>query len=269
MTDLKIFNYNDNSIEFEVINGQVFANATIMCQAFGKRPNDFLNLISTKNYVEAVTKKTGNANLIQIRQGGFNQGTWIHEKLILKLSQWLDVDFEVWCDEKVAELLRTGKVEIQPKELSRKELAQMIIQVEEEKEVLQLQKQKLEVEVKTLENKTEYTEKVLNVTDTLLATEVCKEFGFKSANALNKELVEKGIIYKVRDHFVMTAKYAGKGYEKYSEYCYNSKVNGTSKISRQMEWTQLGRAFLHRLFNKDLSYSKSYTYPTIQIGATA
>jgi hypothetical protein len=112
MTYLKIFNYNDNSIEFEVINGQVFANATVMCQAFGKRPNDFLNLASTKRYLEAITKKTGSENLVEIRNGGANPGTWIHERLILKLASWLDVNFEIWCDTKIAELLRTGKVEL-------------------------------------------------------------------------------------------------------------------------------------------------------------
>lgn len=262
MQNIQIFNYNETPIEFEVINGEVFANATLMCQAFDKRPINWLDLSSTKRYIEAVKARSVNLTLVESVQGGSNPRTRIHEKLILKLAQWLDIDFEVWCDEKLAELLRTGKTSIN-KDLPTNflEALKLLVVKEEEKEVLQAQ-------VKTLEHKTEYTEKVLKTTNTLLATEVCKEFGFKSANQLNKKLVEKGVIYKVRGHFVVAAKYAGKGYEKYSEYQYGSTFDGTLKMSRQMEWTQLGRAFLHSLFNKDLSYSKSCTYPAFQIHAT-
>jgi len=115
MPDLKIFNYNDNSIEFEVINGEVFANATAMCKAFGKKPINWLRSVQTERYMNAIKAKCENLTLVETRQGGDNSGTWIHEKLILKLAQWLDVDFEIWCDEKVSELLRTGKVELKPK----------------------------------------------------------------------------------------------------------------------------------------------------------
>ena len=113
MENIQIFNYGNFQIEFEVINGQVFANATGMCQAFGKRPSHWLELENTKRYIfalqEAVSEKTA---LVETRNGGANPGTWIHQKLILKLSSWLDVNLEIWCDEKIAELLKTGKVEL-------------------------------------------------------------------------------------------------------------------------------------------------------------
>jgi hypothetical protein len=103
-------------MEFEIINGEVFANATIMCQAFGKSPKDFLKTDKMDRYLNAISVRTKipTGKLVETKQGGTNQGTWIHEKLILKLAQWLDVDFELWCDEKIAELLRTGKVELDP-----------------------------------------------------------------------------------------------------------------------------------------------------------
>ena len=118
MTDLKIFNYNDNSIEFEVINGQVFANATAMCHAFGKDVNQWKRLPQTKRYADALEKSLCNNHIVlfETKNGGANPGTWIHEKLILKLASWLDVNFELWCDTKIAELLRTGKVELNPKD---------------------------------------------------------------------------------------------------------------------------------------------------------
>ncbi len=45
--------------------------------------------------MEALSKNYGTV-LTDTKTGGDNQGTWIHEKLILKLAQWLDVDFEIW-----------------------------------------------------------------------------------------------------------------------------------------------------------------------------
>lgn len=118
MKNLKVFEYKNTSIEFEVIDGEIFANATLMCQAFGKKPIKWLELDSTKRYLEAVKVKSDfRTSLIETRRGNssdFSQGTWIHEKLILKLAQWLDVEFELWCDEKVAELLKTGRTSIQP-----------------------------------------------------------------------------------------------------------------------------------------------------------
>lgn len=133
MQNIQIFKYNDTPMEFEVIDGEVFANATIMCQAFGKRPADWVRLPQTERYLTALKSKCENLTLIESVQGGQNPRTRIHEKLILKLAQWLDVDFEVWCDEKLAELLRTGKVETaQPKTQAELFLqsAQMLVEQE-------------------------------------------------------------------------------------------------------------------------------------------
>ena len=148
MQELKIFKYNNNSIEFEIINGQVFANATAMCQAFGRKPVKWLELESTKRYVSALKAKSDFRTLVETRQGGLNPGTWIHEKLILKLAQWLDINFELWCDEKVSELLRTGKVELKPKTQAELflESAQMLVAQEQrlsavESRILQIEAQ--------------------------------------------------------------------------------------------------------------------------------
>lgn len=112
MQKMQIYEYNGTQIEFEVIDGHVMANATKMCQVFGKRPSDWMRLPQTIRYVEAIKVKCKSlTSLIETRKGNsanFNQGTWIHEKLILKLAQWLDVDFEIWCDEKIAELIKNG-----------------------------------------------------------------------------------------------------------------------------------------------------------------
>lgn len=133
-------------------------------------------------------------------------------------------------------------------ELSRKDLALMIIQAEEEKE-------RLVLENKILTPKAEYTDKVLKSETTLTATEIAKEFGM-SASKLNDVLCERRIQYKHREHYVLTAKYQNKGYTKVTSHPYTTR-NGEHRTRMQMEWTEYGRAFLHRIFNPSLSFSIS------------
>jgi hypothetical protein len=157
MQELITKNYNGFAIEFEFIDGQLMANATAMCAAFGKRAYDWLSTMTAKRYIDALQAKPGIPVLVGTRQGGpSGGGTWVHERLILKLAQWLDVDFEVQCDEWVAELLRTGKVELQrtlsPAELI---LAQAQQLVDHEQRVHKLEKQQAETnrEVQQLDEK--------------------------------------------------------------------------------------------------------------------
>jgi hypothetical protein len=114
MHELITKSYNGFEIEFELIDGHLMANATAMCAAFGKRAQHWLDLGATKRYISALEAKPEIPALVETRQGGINPGTWINERLILKLAGWLNVDFEIQCDEWVAELLRTGKVELAP-----------------------------------------------------------------------------------------------------------------------------------------------------------
>lgn len=110
MNNLVVKEYLGNGIEFELVNGCVYANATVMCQTFSKQPKDWLKNTQTQRYIEALKQKENSPfDLVKVKHGGINNGTWIHEKLILKLAQWLNVEFELWCDEQIATLLREGK----------------------------------------------------------------------------------------------------------------------------------------------------------------
>lgn len=106
---IQVFQYQNSPIQFEVIDGQVMANATNMADAFGKKMDGYLRLKSTKEYVSALESRNANLRIIKIQQGkGKVQGTWINEKLVIDFARWLSADFAVWCDEKIADLLRTG-----------------------------------------------------------------------------------------------------------------------------------------------------------------
>ena len=116
-------------------------NATVAAKKYGKRPVDWLRLPDTVAYLLAVIRRRDNcekisqfnqineldtsqstkkANLLEIakstglvttRSGSLEigGGTWLHPKLAVLFARWLDVDFAVWCDEQIDELLRRGQ----------------------------------------------------------------------------------------------------------------------------------------------------------------
>ena len=52
--------------------------------------------------------------MIISKRGGLDVGggTWIHEKLVLSLSRYISVDFEIWIDEQISTLIREGEVSL-------------------------------------------------------------------------------------------------------------------------------------------------------------
>lgn len=167
MHELITKNWNNFQMEFEMVDGHLMANATGMCAAFGKRAAKWLELESTKRYINALEAKSEiRTSLVETRTGGTGGGggTWIHERLILKLAAWLDVSFEIQCDEWIAELLRTGKVEVQPAPAvpavpqSQAELILMIAQqnVETERRISSIEQQVTEVQAHLTTVNTDY-----------------------------------------------------------------------------------------------------------------
>lgn len=108
-TPMIVKTYEHQGLSIEVSFTQAaFFNATKVAQVFGKRPTAWLVLDSTKEYLEAVTRKmvTEESQLVRVKQGGKDQGTWLHPKLGVRFAQWCDVNFAVWCDEAVDDILR-------------------------------------------------------------------------------------------------------------------------------------------------------------------
>lgn len=112
----KIYNYNGTDITFLSGNGDVMVNATQLAKPYGRRPNDYLNLPSTHQLVNAITRKYGidENQLVRTIQGGNNPGTWMHRLIVLDFCQWLDIDLKLWCTEKLDELMRYGMTATQP-----------------------------------------------------------------------------------------------------------------------------------------------------------
>ena len=104
-----------------------------------------------------------------------------------------------------------------------------LVESEEEKQRLSLEKAKVEEEKNRLIHQGKlYT-----------TTEIAKELGFKSAKAFNEFLKEKKIQYKVNDTWVLAARFSEMGY---TEIKQTELDNG--KIIYNRKWTGTGRDWL-------------------------
>jgi hypothetical protein len=139
MRNLQVFEYKGSPIHFEEVGGKIMANATLMCAAFNKKPADWQRLETSKRYIEAVMGNShiGESELITTKKGGNDPIQ----------ARWLSVDFEVWCDEKISELIRTGRTEL--KKLSPAELilqqAQQLVDHERRLDDIDSRVKKIEV----------------------------------------------------------------------------------------------------------------------------
>lgn len=87
-------------------------DATAAAAKFGKRPADWLRLPETKRYIKALSEARGISEKSALIRAKRNSGTWMHPKLAVRFTQWLDVRFAVWCDEQIDELIREGYARI-------------------------------------------------------------------------------------------------------------------------------------------------------------
>jgi anti-repressor protein len=124
-----------------------------------------------------------------------------------------------------------------------KELAQLLIAAEEEKERLLLITEKQSEALKTAAPKVEYHDKVLSSESTYNTNLIAKEMGM-SAITLNQILKDKGIQYKQGETWILSFKYQNLGYTKTKTHSYTGP-NGETKTSMLTVWTELGRKFIH------------------------
>jgi len=251
----RLFSYEGNEVTFRNSEGVAYVNATQMAKSFGKRPNDYLNLPSTTELLEAITRKNGNAinQLIITKRGGNEQGTWLHETIALDFAQWLSVDFKLWCNDRIKELLTVGMTATPQTIEDMLSNPDMIIQMATQLKELRNVNQRQEAQLQTAQNyfnivkpKAEYYDDVLTSNSQITINSIAMELGL-TAIKLNKILKDKGIQYKQGDKWLLRSNYRGKGYEDtYTHKYFNSK--GEQMTKTEMRWTEKGREFIHSLF---------------------
>ncbi|EGD33313.1 phage antirepressor KilAC domain-containing protein [Capnocytophaga sp. oral taxon 338] len=248
----QVYNYNGNNITFQLGNGDVMINATEMAKAFGKTPKDYLRTQSAQELINAlsVRLKCLTADLVKVVQGGDIQGTWLHEDVALDFAQWLSVDFKLWCNDRIKELLKTGVTTISDEDEAIYN-AMNILQkrLEASKQKVQMLESKVELqetEIKYLAPKAQYTDEVLQSTSTFTTTQIAKDLGM-SAQALNQKLKERKIQFFQSGQWFLTHTYQDKGYTDMRITPYFDTKTGEPKTSQSMVWTEKGRQFIHSL----------------------
>lgn len=248
----QVYNYNGNNITFQLGNGDVMVNATEMAKAFGKTPKDYLRTQSAQELINAlsVRLKCLPTDLVIVKNGGTNYGTWLHEDIALDFAQWLSVDFKLWCNDRIKELLKTGVTTISDEDEAiynamnilqkRLEASKQRVQMLESKVELQ------ETEIKYLTPKAKYTDEVLQSTSTFTTTQIAKDLGM-SAQALNQKLKERKIQFFQSGQWFLTHTYQDKGYTDMRITPYFDTKTGEPKTSQSMVWTEKGRQFIHSL----------------------
>jgi len=131
--------------------------------------------------------------------------------------------------------------------VTRKELAQMLLDAENEIEQLQIRTQEQEKQLITAAPKVQYHDKVLQSKSLIPTTVIAKELGM-SAITLNKKLHEQGIQHQVGGIWVLYAKYQDKGWTGIKTTTYTDS-EGRERTIQHTYWTEKGRRFIHSLFN--------------------
>lgn len=104
MKTISIEIYDSKPISMQNEDG--YMHATAMCQASGKKINNYIRNAQTKAFLAALSEETriSASQLIIIRKGQskkFKQGTWVHPLVAINLAQWASPEFAVFVSKLV------------------------------------------------------------------------------------------------------------------------------------------------------------------------
>ncbi|WON94773.1 KilA-N domain-containing protein [Sphingobacterium sp. UGAL515B_05] len=172
-----IFSYNGNAVTFKTNDGVTYINANEMAKPFpNKEPKHWFENPSTHEYIYALAKHKGieakcqkptslntselakiYPTLLIVVKGGIpgqvKQGTWMHEDVALEYAQWLSIDFKLWCNDRIKELLLNGVSIAQGSIDLHSEIAHLESELEYDRQQIDRKTVKLET-IKELLNKT-------------------------------------------------------------------------------------------------------------------
>ncbi len=117
--NLKMVEIDHKKFAVEVLGDNAKINLTQMAKSFGrsKKPDNWLRLDETKEYlgVLSVSQKRDTADLLKVKRGGKNQGTWCTDyRIAMRFAQWLSPEFSIMVDEMLVKLLRGNMALLEP-----------------------------------------------------------------------------------------------------------------------------------------------------------
>lgn len=259
-TSIINFDYKGNQIPFEK-GKDVLVNLTAMAKSYPeKNLTTIVNSQEINDYCNSLSKlkNFSLADLLIVRRGGDNPGTWAHRLVAIRVAQKLNSDLAVWVDMRIEELLTTGVTTVSNDDeaiaYAMQVLSKRLEQAKAEKAILEQQNIYLSNEIKEAAPKVQYVNNVLQSANTYTSTQLSKELGMREAEQLHKALKEKGIMFKQSGQWMLTAKYSEKGYTKPRTTTY-TRSDGSQGTNTITVWTERGRAFLHKVFTKEAQAS--------------
>lgn len=232
----EIFNYNGTNITFSLGNGDVMINATQMAKPFNKVPKDYLRIQSAKELVKALSARQNclPTEIVKVVNGGKNFGTWMHEDIALDFAQWLSIDFKLWCNDRLKELLKTGKTELtstNPLELLKMAVSEL---------------EKKDQQINALQPKAQFADRVLNIDTNVDIGQVAKMLKLPyGRNTFFKKLREKGILFKNKNE--PKQKYIAQGFFELKETLI-TRNNHPNFMVLKVLVTQKGLYYLSKIF---------------------
>lgn len=261
------FDYNGNQIPFE--NGSnVMVNLTAMAKAYpDKNLTQIVNSQEIKEYCASLSKLQNYslADLLQVRRGGDNPGTWAHRLVAIRVAQKLNSDLAVWVDMRIEELLTTGNTSLQPQlpnfnnpaEAARAWADQyeknqtLALEVQQQQETIEYQQQELTQSAP----KVSYYDNHLQSVNTQTSTQAAKQIGM-DAEKLHKKLKEIGIIYRQSGQWILHAPYSTWGMHSTRTQTY-TRSDGSIGTSVYTVWTQRGVRFIIALYENGWNVKKA------------
>lgn len=236
-------------------------NATEMAKPFGKLAASWLRNQATQDFITelAAMRNRIPSDLVKVTNGD-GGGTWMHEDVAMEFARWLSPKFAIWCNDRIKELLTKGTSSIA--QLSRKELALMVVQAEEEKERLlvanehqQATIERQEQTIKEQAPKVSYYDTTLQSVNTLTTTQIAKEIGL-DAPKLNQKLKQAGVIFRQSGMWLLRQPYSAWGLTSTRTQTY-TRSDGSTGTSMYTVWTERGRRFIHAVHDCDYNVRKA------------
>jgi hypothetical protein len=105
--DLLVRVFEGNKVQFNI---DGYINATFIAKKYGKQASKWLDNDDTKNYIKAISSRLlieqNQLVIVKVGAPSTGGGTWIHPKLGVYFARWISVEFELWCDEQIEQILK-------------------------------------------------------------------------------------------------------------------------------------------------------------------
>lgn len=224
-------------------------NATQMARPFERRPAKWLELSSTKDFIDQLTAIRKTDRLVETING---VGTWMHEDVAMEFARWLSPTFAIWCNDRIKELLTQGVTTVSDDDAviaqAMDVLQRRLDASRQRAEALEAQNRLQAKELQESAPKVEYVDEVLQSVHTYTSTQMAKELDLRTADQLHRLLKSRRIMMNQSGQWMLTAKYCGKGYTKGRTHTF-TRSDGTTGTNTITVWTERGRNFLHLSLN--------------------